>query len=157
MDYNEITHLLEKYMESNTSVDEEKMLKEYFLYTENIAPEHLYAKSMFVHFDMEKDIKYVKSNKVKARVVNMKYIIRLSSIAASILIIFGIVFLFTQKTSEEVVYAYINGKPITNKELALHQTKKALFFISDNLNQGTKELNQFSKFNEIEQLITKTK
>lgn len=157
MDYNEITALLDKYLEGNTSLTEEKMLKDYFSQAQNIAPELLYAKDMFAHFEKELNIKYVKPTDTKGRILIMKNFIRLSSIAASIVILLGIAFLLTQKPSEEIIYAYINGKPITNKDMAMLQTKKALFLISDNLNQGTKELHQISKFNEIEQQLTKTK
>jgi hypothetical protein len=157
MDYNEIATLLDKYFEGNTSLAEEKILKEYFTQTQNVAPELLYAKDMFAHFEKELNVKYVKPTDTKGRILNIKNFIRLSSIAASIVVLLGIAFLLTQKPSEEIVYAYINGKPITNKDLAMLQTKKALFLISDNLNQGTKELHQISKFNEIEQQITKTK
>jgi hypothetical protein len=157
MDYNKITTLLDKYFEGNTSLAEEEILKEYFSQNQNIAPDHLYAKSMFAHFEKELNVKYKKPANAKARIVKMKYYVRLLSVAASILIILGVVFLLTQKPSEEIVYAYINGKPITNKEQAMLHTKKALFYISDNFNLGTRELHQISKLNEIELLITKTK
>jgi hypothetical protein len=157
MDYNQIATLLDKYFEGNTSLAEEKMLHEYFSQTENIAPEFLYAKNMFSHFSNEKNIQYVKPKTSKVKPTRVKQLIRITSLAASIAILVGVLIFINRKPAEETVYAYINGTPITNKDIALLQTKKALFLISNNFNQGTKELHQISKFNEIEQQITKTK
>jgi hypothetical protein len=157
MDYNIILTLLNKYFEGNTSLAEEQMLHKYFLQTENIASELLYAKEMFLHFSNEKNIQYIKPITIKVSNTHNKQLIRIISLAASIAILIGVLFFVNRKPTEETVYAYINGAPITNMDSALIQTKKALFLISNNFNQGTRELNQISKFNEIEQQLIKTK
>ncbi|MCH2046298.1 MAG: DUF4974 domain-containing protein, partial [Saprospiraceae bacterium] len=50
MDYKQLQSLLNKYMEGETSVAEEKQLKKYFQNTSEVHPDFAYAQAMFGHF-----------------------------------------------------------------------------------------------------------
>jgi len=86
MDYNKIKNLLEEYFNGNSSLLEEKTLREYFLQNKNIPADLEYARQMFLHFKNESVIKFDKTAKNNTRGINTQRIIRISGIAAGILI-----------------------------------------------------------------------
>ena len=46
---------------------------------------------------------------------------------------------------EKPVYAYINGKPVENQQLAYKEAQKALMMVSKNLNEGSKNVKHLSE------------
>lgn len=54
----EISDLLEKYFDGETSIEEEKILKEYFLHTENIPEEWKEYKTLFSYFEVASEQTY---------------------------------------------------------------------------------------------------
>jgi hypothetical protein len=154
MDYNKIEKLLEAYFEGNTSVSEENELKEFFK-NSDIPEQFMYAKGLFNFYADEKSLKSQQiSIKTKQKSRNM--FLYISGIAASILIAMFFVF-SVQTTNDDVIYAYYNGKPITDKVLAEKYTRQALLAMSQNLDKGTKNLNQLNQLNKVEMLIKKEK
>ena len=148
MNYKEIEILLEKYFDGESSLAEENLLKHYFLNNKRTHKEFDYAKAMFVQFKQEKGIQY--SSKSKGRTL----FLRIATVAASIALI--AVIAFNQiETSPKIIYCYIDGKAITDKKIAINEVQSALNLVSRNLNRGTKELDQLSKFYESTLLITK--
>lgn len=104
---NNIDKLLEKYFEGETSLSEEKALRDYFLQT-NIEDRHKVYKSIFNFYSEEKD---KISPKKKIGISYIKWI----SIAAGILIIAGIWSLFNIPNEKETKsLVYVNGKEITD-------------------------------------------
>jgi hypothetical protein len=79
-----------------------------------------------------------------------------AGVAAAVLILIG-AYLFLQKPYEPVAYAYINGIPITDKEMAIEETEKALTLVSEKLNQSTADLSHLSKLTDIKEIFTKEK
>jgi len=154
MDYNRIEELLDKYFEGGTSVSEENELKAFFSSDNKIPENLLYAKKIFGFFKEEKSTIYTqKSTKNKINKIRLSYI---SGIAASILIAMFFVFSNVKK-DDKIIYAYINGKAITDKNIAEKYTKQALLSISQNLDKGTKNLSQLNQLNKVEMLIKKEK
>lgn len=150
MDYNKIEQLLDKYFEGETSINEENILKEFFATENNIPEDLLYAKSMFSHFVREKE--FVFNKNIKAPQKNLYYYI--SGIAASIFLAMFLLFSHS-KQDDKIIYAYINGKAITDKNVAEQYTKQILLAVSQNLDKGTKNLNYLNKLNKVELLIKK--
>ena len=144
MDSDKIKELLDKYFTGESSLPEEKLLREYLTANENIPSQFEYARQLFLHFKENSEIKYAGKT------------IRISAIAAGILLLAGFWLLY-KKPAEPTVYAYINGVPVTDKNIALCEARKAFSLVSDNLRTGTKDLSQLSKFNQYRQLIIKTK
>ncbi len=142
MDYNKIKILLDKYMDGESSLTEEQQLKAYFQEAENIPQEFVYAKTMFTQFKQEKEVSYSTPQKDKSK---KRFLLKTSGIAASIALVVGIA-LFHPNNNDQAIYGYINGKPITDKSIAIDEIQSALNMVSQNYNRGTKELNQLSKF-----------
>ena len=154
MDYNRIEELLDKYFDGNTSVSEENELKLFFTSNNNIPDNLLYAKNIFGFFKEEKSVVFPKKIKEKpVKKIRLSYI---SGIAASIFIAMFLIFSNVKK-EDKIIYAYVNGKAITDKKIAEEYTRQALLAVSQNLDKGTKNLNQLNQLNKVEMLIKKEK
>ena len=115
-----INHLLEKYFEGDTSQDEEKKLYEYFL-SSDILPEHQQYKPIFQHFNSEKMVRISNSDfdkgiiaqiySLQKRKTIFKVIYKISTVAASLLIIIGSLYFF-----------YFNKNDINNKLLSKNRS-----------------------------------
>ena len=152
MDYNNIKNLLDKFLNGNTTIEEEKSLNAFFTNQREIPDEFAYAKMMFNYFESEK----VVTIPVKNIKVFRKSVITITSIAASVAIVLTLGFLHTS-SKQKKVYCYINGEPVHNKEIAMIETQKALTLVTNNLNCGLNEFSELSKLYTTKQIIFKTK
>lgn len=144
MDYNRIEILLQKYLEGTSSLSEEKELNIFFTENEHIPEKLLFAKDLFCHFNEVKTHTYTKKFETKAQINKNKFYI-LVGIAASLLL--GLFLLSpTMNSDNKVIYAYIDGKAITDISIAEEYTKHILYSASKNLDNGTKSLNIAGKY-----------
>lgn len=158
MNFHRIENLLEQYFEGNTSLEEEKLLKDFFQGEE--IPAHLESlKDTFNYFSKENtkdeldesfDQKlFTKINHFEIdhkRQNRKRFLYFASGIAASILIIISIIANinpFASKLSET----------FDNPQAAYLETKRALMLVSGTLNRGIKPVEKMAKFDEgIEQM-----
>ena len=153
MDYSKIEELLNKYFEGNTSLEDENELRMFYINDINIPSNLMYAKPLFVHLEEEK--KTVLPTKI-VMLKSQPRVLYIVGIAASLFI--ALFFIFANiKSEEKIIYAYVNGKAITDKHQAELYTKQILLAVSQNLDKGTKNLNYINKFNQFELLIKKNK
>lgn len=131
MELDNIDKLLEKYFEATTTVAEEKAIKAYFSNGE-IAPHLEQYGPMFTHYTNTKKERYTKPLPVKAK--NHKPI--WLSIAASIVLLFGIYFLQPKNESLENEY--------TQEEIAAAQ--EAFELLAFNFNKGSKQITYLGEF-----------
>ncbi len=158
MDFNKADRLLEKYIAGDTSLSEEKWLREYFASEAITSPGQEYAKELFRYFRQEGDLEEAateyKEVKRPASWFGRAIFQRMAGIAAAILILAGTMF-FLKKPDEPVVYAYINGVAISDKDLAMDETQKALLLITEKLSESTAGLSHLSVFSNIKEAFTK--
>ncbi|MDA3891146.1 MAG: hypothetical protein PF517_05720 [Salinivirgaceae bacterium] len=148
--------LLEKYFEGTSSIDEEQNLKSFLTtYTGNDA-DFAEAKIMLtaLNYDSSETIEFDFNLIAKDKPTKIKQIYGIiSGVAASLII--GISLTFILKThNAQIIYAYVDGQPITNKLEAMQYSKQALSSISSNLNKGTQGLNYMNKMNRPVELLT---
>ncbi|MBU1013037.1 MAG: hypothetical protein KKG99_08515 [Bacteroidetes bacterium] len=153
MNFRRIEKLLEMYFDGDTSLEDEKILKEFFQ-GENLPPHLASLKDSFNYFSQEKtkdeldesfDQKlfaqinnFETSNK---RQIRRRYIYYISGIAASILIIISI---------------FTNIDPFSSKmkdtfndpQVAYEETKNALLIVSGLFNHGLKPVDNIAKFDD---------
>ena len=136
MELHNIKNLLEKYFEGQTSLQEEKELKNYFS-SEDIAPELMQYRSLFGYFSKEKTTE----SKTKIVLEKKSKNIRWLGMAASIVILLGIgyTFLNQPKQSDDL-------GTFDNPEIALIETQKALNLIAENLKKGKESMNYLQEF-----------
>ncbi|HZH70602.1 MAG TPA: hypothetical protein VFD80_09140 [Flavobacteriaceae bacterium] len=138
MELQKIEQLLNKYFEGETTLKEEKVLRDYFNSTE-VAPHLQVYQSMFAHFSASKN--EVHQNEVKAfskKPMQAENRSLWYSIAAGLAIVLGATFFFQQQNNtvpqeQEVLMAY-------------EQTKNALQMVSEILNESTSQLTYINEF-----------
>jgi len=156
MDIKKIKEFLQKYYDGDTTLEEEEILKRYFVENPDVPQELRTEKEQFAMYDrvknadvpfkdFEKNLESLIDNqKVKYPVFNRRNVrFKIAALAASILILFGVYnsiryFTARPKYSDTIEDPY----------LAYQETKRTLLYISEKLNYGTKELNNMSKINE---------
>jgi hypothetical protein len=149
MNTREIEALIEKYYEGETSLDEERILREFF--SGPGVPGHLATHSaMFAWFDSELDTAaedaafeakmdaLLSSEDQGTPVVPFRRdrgrILYFSGIAASVLLVVGLFFTFRQ----DVFKAGQRDRMAVNTQAAYAEASEALLIVSSNLNNGLK-------------------
>ena len=126
-----IEKLLDRYFEAETTLEEEKFLKEYF--TGNDVPAHLEQyRDMFGYFSESS----VEVSERSLELGQNKVYLRWLSVAAMLIFFFGAYTVYEQneRDKEEAMLAYM-------------ETQRALELISSNLNKGTGAIAQLEQFN----------
>lgn len=145
-----IEKLLEKYDNGDTSLKEEQQLRDYFSQN-NIAPHLESYRTMFQYFTNTQQEGFTKDVSIHPESYTAKkrsYIYQFISVAAVIVIMFGIFTQFTGNNSNEKSYEALTEE----QQMVYDQTKEALNLLSSNFNDGASNMavlgmvgNQFDK------------
>ncbi|HKJ48831.1 MAG TPA: hypothetical protein VJ973_07060 [Christiangramia sp.] len=139
MELSKIEKLLERYDEGETSLAEEKLLREYFL--RNEIPEHLKSyQLMFMFSNKQANEKLPEEPEVKSTNNNWY---AWTSIAAILIVALGIFFFNDNSRS-------LNDNDlgtITEEEMALEKAKETLAMVSQIMNEGKSDLVYLKEFN----------
>ena len=162
MNFRQIEILLEQYFIGETSLEDEKTLREFFK-GEDIPPHLASLKSQFEFFSNEKEndfldksfddkiLSLIDEEKGKSvKNTRKQYLYVISGIAASILIIVSIFTKFDKMTNKF-------EDTFDNPEMAYEETKKALYFVSEKLNLGLDPVKNVKKFGESIEPLKKMK
>ncbi|NJW52754.1 hypothetical protein [Salinimicrobium oceani] len=150
MELKVIEGLLDKYFEAETSNAEEAQLRAYFL-SGDVAPHLEQYIPMFCLFEqaktenLDKKVRYTPSS--SRFEVGRKKVYSWVAIAASIVILMGIVVQQENQTSEFGTYE--------DPELAMQKTIEALEMMSVYMNAGTEDLGYIEEFNSTKDKIVK--
>lgn len=139
MELDKVKKLIDKYFEAETSLKEEKLLKEYFS-GDLIDEELVQYKPFFSYFrENKKEV-----NQIEISLPQKRNTLRWLSIAAVLMFMVSI-------------YSYQNYQAQQKKEaqIAFEQTQKALRLISQNLNKGNGAVAQLKYYNEAQQTVFK--
>lgn len=148
MELHKLESLLKRYDDGETSLEEEKLLKEYF-HSEKV-PNHLQEyKAIFNFSEEEKNILY--SGKFKLKPGRKWYAI---GIAASILIAVGV---FTFQENEQQNFSHNELGTIETPEEAYYKAKETLQMVAQIMNDGKEELIYLDEFNKTKNQIIKIK
>lgn len=151
------SELLDNYYEGFTSLAEEKKLMTYLKQYNGNNPELLEAKILFSAIETEKDetldLDFDRIIATKQPSNIRKMLIYVGSLAAAAAIIFS-VFFMNRVFEKPVIYAYINGEAITDKEMAMEYSKQAIMHLSEQFNKGAENLNSLNKLNKPAELLT---
>ncbi|RIV42092.1 hypothetical protein [Flagellimonas pelagia] len=123
-----IEKILEKYFEATSTVDEERKLREYFA-QDSVAPHLEQYRPMFNYFSIAKEERYTKQVPLKPRVNYYKWL----SVAAAVVLTFGIYFGKQYQERKEAEYAY-------------QETKKAFELLAENFGRGTEKVAYLKEF-----------
>lgn len=141
MELHKVEELLAKYFDGETTLNEERTLKDYFT-SDDVAPQFENYRSFFCYFNSEAS---AADSKVKEHKVQpMAWL----SIAASIVLVLGVSF-----------YVYQNQQQDTgtydDPEVAFEQTQRALELLSRNVNQGVQSFEYVAEYEKSKDKIFK--
>ncbi len=144
MELNNIENLLDKYLKAETTLEEEKILKEYFV-SGNVAPHLQEMSSLFIYTNESKKEVCEKVIKLKPnKKINFKWM----SIAASVLLV------VSAFVGEQQYSRYQQRKQFKQIEDALkmvsinlNKGNDAVYVVSSNLNKGSDAINELNIFN----------
>lgn len=156
MDLIKAKEALESYYEGETSLQQELELRQFLLNYQGNDTDFMQAKKMFEVLTQNKTItSSIEMDQitepVKARIIRW---VRLTAAAAAVLIIPIVLTVWMKSAPQPVVYAYVDGKPITSKEQAIKETQLAMLALSGNMAKGTEPLKQIQIINKPVELLT---
>ena len=151
MEFNKIEDILEKYFQGETSIAEEKQLKEYFS-SPNVAQHLEQYKPMFGYFSQVKEQKSTQEIPLKTKKRNVAWL----SIAASAVVLLGVgtYFYVSEKNTTRVVAQSELGT-YDDPEEALAATQKALALLSSNVNLGIESVHYIKEYEQSKNKIFK--
>jgi hypothetical protein len=139
MEYNKWQNLIQKYLDAETTLEEEETLRTYFATEQNIPDEFKSLASVFKFTEAEK-----KQVQTKASLKRKFYPKFMWSAAASfiLLLTMGFYLHHEQQQKKEI-------------ELAFAETQRALLMLSEHLNTGMQQMNHLKEFNSTTEIILK--
>lgn len=131
MESNKIEQLLEKYLNAETTLQEETTLKNYF--TNGLVAPHLKEyQLLFGYFTESKSEKFTKTIQLNTQKTNWKWL----SVAASVVLLF----------SAYTGYKYDQSIKMDEARIAFQDTQMAFQLISKNFNKGTAAITYLGEF-----------
>lgn len=144
-----IEKLIEKYFEGETSIAEEKELKNYFS-SQNVAQHLEQYKPVFGYFSQAKQEQFTAAIPLKSKRKQKR--LAWLSVAASVVVMLGVGLFAYQNTSET---AQKNLGVIDDPEIAFKETQKALALISKHVNTGIESVNYLGEYQQSKNKIFK--
>ena len=150
MELDKLERLLEKYFEATTTEAEEKYLKAYFL-EEKVAPHLEQYAPMFQYFSNAGEERFTKpvslpigasdsSRYLWGRGGDKRHLYKWVSVAAVVVLMFGLYFGKTYQERKQAEYAY-------------QETKKAFDLLAENFSRGTEKMIYLKEFEATKQKI----
>lgn len=151
MEFSKIEDILEKYFQGETTIAEEKQLKEYFS-SPNVAQHLEQYKPMFGYFSQVKEQKLTQEIPLQTKKRNVAWL----SIAASAVVLLGIgTYFYTSEKNTAPVVAQSELGTYDNPEEALAATQKALALLSNNVNVGIESVQYIKEYEQSKNKIFK--
>jgi hypothetical protein len=161
MDSKDIGQLLEKYWNCETSLEEEKSLRDYFN-GPDVSGQMKDTAELFRFFEAERKrsleeefdstvMRTVKKTENKSKVVSMVRWVQVARIAAGVLVMVAATYFVRNeviKSNPEEIDTF------SDPQQALEETKKALLMISKSFGKAKEGAGKINMFNEAEQKIS---
>ncbi|KAF2330266.1 hypothetical protein [Flavobacterium daemonense] len=151
MELDKIENILEKYFQGETTIAEEKELKEYFS-SPNVAQHLEQYQPMFGYFSQATQQKSTQEIPLQTKKRNVAWL----SIAASAVVLLGIgTYFFTSQEKTAPAVAQSELGTYDNPEEALKATQKALALLSNNVNVGIGSVQYINEYEQSKNKIFK--
>ena len=151
MEFNKIEDILEKYFQGETSIAEEKELKDYFS-SPNVAQHLEQYKPMFGYFSQVKEQKSTQDIPLKTKKRNVAWL----SIAASVVVLLGVgTYFYVSEKNAAPAVAQTELGTYDDPEEALAATQKALALLSSNVNVGIESVQYIKEYEQSKNKIFK--
>ena len=150
-----IRELLESYFDGDTTLEEEKTLRDYFSPGTHVPPELQYARDLFTFFHAsaketmsapvapsEARERVAPTGSQKSHRFQRRHIYYAVASTIALLVVTGYL-LFTPvsvKEETQIVYCYVNGVPVTDLQVAKQYAVEALELLTESLQKPIKHL-----------------
>ena len=131
MELARIEKLVDKYLNAETTLDEETILSDYFT-SDSVATHLEQYKALFIYFAESKSERFTKTIQLKTKKSNWKWL----SVAASVVLLFSVY----------GGYEYNQKQQMNEARLAFENTQVAFELLSRSLNKGTNAVMYLEKF-----------
>ncbi|WP_035678454.1 hypothetical protein [Flavobacterium limnosediminis] len=149
MELHTIEKLVEKYFSGETSIAEEKQLKEYFS-SPDVAPHLEQYRAIFGYFKQAKQEQFTKTVPLQPR--KRSYVAWIS-VAASVAVLSGTLYFMNQLSEQPNLNQDLGT--FESPEVAFQETQKALQMVSENVNEGVKSIDYINEYNQTTKTIFK--
>lgn len=169
METKKIEALLGKYYEGETSLEEEKVLKNFF--KKGNVPAHLQEEvAMFTYFDwsqqevmseeigVEQLMPEMLTEAPKPKVSRMYKVMRWAAVLVGFMVMVGVGYVNFSTGIDEPIAAnelVIDGIAYGDSEQAYQKAKEALLLVSSKMNKGTSHLQHLNKISEPMTLVSR--
>ena len=152
MDNKRLESLMDSYLQGESSIAEEQLLREYFASPDAKIPyEFLYAKALFGYMDVAA-AENCPPAKCRRRINPLLRVARIAlPLAAAVVLAFLLVPSYDNKT-DRIAYCYVNGQPVYDLEFAETQAELAILTLSSTFS-STLQIQNRTINNLIESLI----
>ena len=149
MELQKIEQLIEKYFQGETSLTEEKELKQYFT-GKNVAQHLQPYQSVFEYFTSAQNEQFTKPVVLNRKKQNLRMWF---SVAATVVVMLGIAtFMYTNNKGAT---EFIGCAEQDNPELVMQETQKALNLVSKHINTGIESVGYINEYENSKSLIFK--
>jgi hypothetical protein len=159
MDLNKIEQLLEKYWNTETSLEEEQELRDYF--RSSTFPDSMKEAALLFRFldteknkslqeNFERDVTKQLSRRHGGKVISMSFT-NIMRIAAGIAVVVVATYFIRQEVRKS--YPKELQDTYTDPQMAFEETKKALMMISNSFGKAKREAGKIKMFNDAEKKI----
>lgn len=124
-----IEQLIEKYLDAETTLQEEAVLQDYFV-NSKVAPHLEEYRALFGYFAESKNERYTKTIQLNTQKKNWKWL----SVAASLVLLFS------------VYKGYNYNQEKAEAQIAFQQTQEAFQLLSKNMNKGTAAIGYLGEY-----------
>lgn len=138
----DIASLLEKYMDGETSNQEEALLRSYFATAGNDIPKEWRAYKALFAYEKEETCALQAKSKKESRGRRRIRILRITGMATAAASVAILICLFFALPQEKKNYAMIDGKKYTGKEIVMKEAEDALMLVSTNEDETFDALGQ---------------
>lgn len=147
MEFDNIENIVAKYFQGETTLAEEKELKNYFS-SPNVAQHLEQYKPLFGYFSQEKEHQSTQESPLNLKTRTIPWL----AIAASAVILLGLASYFYNNQNKEVTTI---TKTDENPETVFLETKKALALLSRNVNTGLTKVHYLKEYEQTKNKIFK--
>ena len=155
MELDKIEIILEKYFQGESTIAEEKELKDYFS-SPDVAQHLEQYQPMFGYFSQVKEQKSTQEIPLITKSRDKKRNMAWLSIAASVVVLLGIgTFMYVSEKNTAPVVAQSELGTYDNPEEALAATQKALAMLSNNVNVGIESVQYIQEYEQSKNKIFK--
>lgn len=150
MELNEINRLIEKYLDGETSLNEERAIATYLATAESLPKEHIAVKAMFEAMGELRKVTAPQS-KPQKRTLSLVGLGRVAAVVACLVVsLFFATRTITNtplQAAEPMIICYVDGARVDNPQIAEMEARRILGNMNENINNAMEKINKVNTLN----------